>query len=171
MKDKAIIIEDNNVDRDRTIMSQMHLNRHVDECQEIFAFFDRQRTGRVNLTELGVIIRSIGYNPSELMIRHYRTIYEQQGYEKINFQQFQQILTNFDDEHNDNDELDLIEAFRVFDKLGQGFICRGELVHIMTHLGEKLSNDEAEEMMEDADIYCDGKIRYEQFVRTMTQLN
>ena len=44
-------------------------------------------------------------------------------------------------------------------------------MHVMTHLGEKLSTEEAQEMMNDADIYCDGKIRYEEFVKIMTQLN
>ncbi len=43
-------------------------------------------------------------------------------------------------------------------------------MHIMTHLGEKLSIEEAEEMIHEADIYCDGKIRYEEFVKIMTQL-
>ncbi len=41
----------------------------------------------------------------------------------------------------------------------------------MTHLGEKFSIEEADEMIQDADIYCDGKIRYEEFVKIMTQLN
>ncbi len=44
-------------------------------------------------------------------------------------------------------------------------------MHIMTHLGEKLSMEEAEEMMKDADIYCDGKIRYEEFIKIMTQFS
>jgi len=52
-----------------------------------------------------------------------------------------------------------------------GFIVKDELMHIMTHLGEKFSIEEAEEMIRDADIYCDGKIRYEEFVKIMTQLN
>lgn len=52
-----------------------------------------------------------------------------------------------------------------------GFIAKEELFHIVTHLGEKLTSQEAEEMMEDADIYCDGKIRYEEFVKIMTELN
>jgi len=44
-------------------------------------------------------------------------------------------------------------------------------MYIMTHLGEKFSFDEAQQMLDEADIYCDGKIRYEEFVRIMTQLN
>ncbi len=44
-------------------------------------------------------------------------------------------------------------------------------MYIMTHLGETFSAEEAEELIHDADIYCDGKIRYEEFVKIMTQLN
>jgi Ca2+-binding EF-hand superfamily protein len=44
-------------------------------------------------------------------------------------------------------------------------------MYIMTHFGEKLSIEEGDEMIHDADIYCDGKIRYEEFVKIMTQLH
>lgn len=52
-----------------------------------------------------------------------------------------------------------------------GFIIKEELMHIMTHFGEKFSIEEAEEMIRDGDIYSDGKIRYEEFVKIITQLN
>ena len=53
----------------------------------------------------------------------------------------------------------------------KGIIGREELMHIMTHCGEKLSIEEAEEMMRDADIHCNGKINYEEFIKIMTQLH
>ncbi|CAF2385500.1 unnamed protein product [Rotaria sp. Silwood2] len=144
-------------------------DEQINEYYEVFSFFDRHNTGRINLNELGLIIRSIGFNPSDLLVKQFQHEYEQNDIEKINFQQFLQILIYFTNEIED--EIDIIEAFRVFDKEGQGFISKEELMHIMTHLGEKLSMEEAEEMMHDADIYCDGKIRYEEFVKIMTQLN
>ncbi len=52
-------------------------------------------------------------------------------------------------------------AFGVFDKHGNGFISVEELKHIMTHLGEKLSEAEADEMVQVADIDGDGQINYE----------
>jgi len=38
-------------------------------------------------------------------------------------------------------EEELKEAFRVFDKDGNGFISAAELRHIMTNLGEKLTDE------------------------------
>ena len=43
----------------------------------------------------------------------------------------------------DTDSEDEIkEAFKVFDKDGNGFISAAELRHVMTNLGEKLTDDE-----------------------------
>ena len=38
-----------------------------------------------------------------------------------------------------DDEEELREAFRVFDRDGNGFISSAELRHVMTNLGEKLT--------------------------------
>ncbi|CAF1201496.1 unnamed protein product [Adineta steineri] len=148
---------------------ECYSNEQLNNYQEIFSFFDRYNTGEIHVNELGLIIRSIGFDPSEIKIKEIQEEYTQNGLDKINFQQFLQILISFTNEIDD--EIDIIEAFRIFDKEGQGFIINEELLHIMTHLGEKLSIEEAEEMMHDADIYCDGKIRYEEFVKIMTELN
>ncbi|CAF1275886.1 unnamed protein product [Adineta steineri] len=148
---------------------ECYSNEQLNNYQEIFSFFDRYNTGEIYLNELGLIIRSIGFDPSEIKVKEIQEEYIQNGLDKINFQQFLQILISFTNEIDD--EIDIIEAFRIFDKEGQGFIIKEELLHIMTHLGEKLSIEEAEEMMNDADIYCDGKIRYEEFVKIMTELN
>jgi hypothetical protein len=44
------------------------------------------------------------------------------------------------------------EAFKVFDKDGNGFISAAELRHIMTNLGEKLTDEEVDEMIREADV-------------------
>jgi calmodulin len=42
-------------------------------------------------------------------------------------------------------EEEILEAFKVFDKDGNGFISAAELHHIMTNLGEKLTDEEVDE--------------------------
>ena len=66
-------------------------------------------------------------------------------------------------------EEEIREAFRVFDKDGNGFISAAELryvqikltfqiylfyfqSHVMTNLGEKLTDEEVDEMIREADI-------------------
>jgi len=60
----------------------------------------------------------------------------------------------------DPDE-DLKEAFKVFDKDNNGFISQSELRLVMSNLGEKLTDDELEEMILEADIDGDGQVNYE----------
>lgn len=64
-------------------------------------------------------------------------------------------------------EEELVEAFKVFDRDGNGLISAAELRHVMTNLGEKLTDDEVDEMIREADIDGDGHINYEEFVRMM----
>jgi calmodulin len=70
---------------------------------------------------------------------------------------------------SDNEE-ELREAFRVFDKDGNGYISAAELRHVMTNLGEKLTDDEVDEMIREADLDGDGMVNYEEFVTMMTAI-
>ena len=45
--------------------------------------------------------------------------------------------------------------------LGNGYINATELRHIMTTLGEKLTAEEVDEMIKEADVDGDGTINYE----------
>lgn len=52
-------------------------------------------------------------------------------------------------------------AFRVFDKDGDGYISALELRFAVTNFGEKMTDEEVDEMMAEADIDGDGKIDFE----------
>jgi calmodulin len=64
-------------------------------------------------------------------------------------------------------EAELLEAFKVFDKDGNGFISAEELRHVMTNLGEKLTDEEVNEMIREADQDGDGQVDYSEFVKMM----
>jgi calmodulin len=81
---------------------------------------------------------------------------------------FTEFLTMMARKMKDTDsEEEILEAFKVFDKDGNGFISAAELRHIMTNLGEKLTDEEVDEMIREADIDGDGQINYEEFVKMM----
>jgi calmodulin len=81
-----------------------------------------------------------------------------------------EFLTMMARKMKDTDSAEEIkEAFKVFDKDGNGFISAAELRHIMTNLGEKLTDEEVDEMIREADVDGDGQINYDEFVDMMMQ--
>lgn len=51
-----------------------------------------------------------------------------------------------------------VDFNQVFDRDNNGFISAAELRHVMTSIGEKLTDDEVDEMIREADQDGDGRI-------------
>jgi calmodulin len=68
-------------------------------------------------------------------------------------------------------EDELKDAFRIFDKDGAGFIDVKELRHVLVHLGEKLKDDEVDEMLREVEISGDNQINYEGNSRCFASCN
>ena len=69
---------------------------------------------------------------------------DQDGSGKIEFKEFLEIFAK--KMKDPNTEEDLIEAFKTFDKDGNGVISASELKNVMTTLGERLTEEEADEI-------------------------
>ena len=67
---------------------------------------------------------------------------------------------------NNNDRKEeMIHAFRIFDINGNGKITAAELRSAMAKMGEKLTNEDVEDKIRQADKNNDGLINYEEFVQ------
>nr|AEO16867.1 B-GECO1 [synthetic construct] len=138
----------------------------IAEFKEAFSLFDKDGDGTITTKELGTVMRSLGQNPTEAELQDMINEVDADGDGTIDFPEF---LTMMAPKMQDTDsEEEIREAFRVFDKDGNGYIGAAELRHVMTNLGEKLTDEEVDEMIREADIDGDGQVNYEEFVQMMT---
>ncbi|SPJ82638.1 probable Calmodulin [Fusarium torulosum] len=139
----------------------------VSEFKEAFSLFDKDGDGQITTKELGTVMRSLGQNPSESELQDMINEVDADNNGTIDFPEF---LTMMARKMKDTDsEEEIREAFKVFDRDNNGFISAAELRHVMTSIGEKLTDDEVDEMIREADQDGDGRIDYNEFVQLMMQ--
>ncbi|KAG0304890.1 calmodulin-like 3 [Dissophora globulifera] len=61
------------------------------------------------------------------------------------------------------------EAFKVFNKNGDGYISAAELRQALSSLGERVTDREVKEMIREASVNGDGQINYEEFAKMMAK--
>lgn len=102
----------------------------------------------ISSSDLGTVLRSLGHNPTQAEVED--MLYEIDVADYIDFPEFLTLMAR---KMKDTDsEEEILEAFKVFDRDGSGFITAAELHHVMTNLGEKLTDEEVDEMIREADM-------------------
>ncbi|KAG8843282.1 hypothetical protein FRB91_003479 [Serendipita sp. 411] len=102
-------------------------------------------------------MRSLGQNLTEAEIREMINEVDSDGNGTIDFPEFLTMMTR---KEKDPEE-EFKEIFKVFDKDGNGYISGPELKNVMLNLGEKMSDQEIEDLIRDVDIDGDGQINYQ----------
>ena len=135
------------------------------EFRDAFELFDKDKDGTITIKELANVMKSLNQDPTEYELKEMIDEVDIDGNGQIDFEEFVSLMNKRTKETDTEEEV--INAFKVFDKDGQGLISCNELYHIMTTLGDKLTEDEVGEMIREADVDGDGFINYEEFVRMM----
>ena len=92
--------------------------------------------GTITTKELGVVMRSLGQDPTEAELQDMISEVDADGDGTIDFPEY---LTMMAQKMRDTEsEEEMKEAFNLFDKDGNGFISAAELRHVMTNIGKEL---------------------------------
>jgi len=137
----------------------------IAEYEEAFKLFDRNGDDNITSSELGTVMRSLGLNPTDPELQDMIDEVDIDGDGTIDFKEFLAMMSRKLTSSDAEEEIK--EAFRVFDKDGNGYINATELRHIMLNLGERLTLEEVDEMIKEADTDGDGTINYEEFVKLL----
>ena len=136
------------------------------QYQDAFEMFDKDKDGTISAKELANVMETlIGQKPSMDEINSMIKEVDLNSDGKIELEEFITLMMKNNPDSQQEEEV--INAFRVFDKEGNGLIQTDELKHIMMTIGDKMTEAGADEMIHEADIDDDGVINYEEFVRMM----
>ncbi|XP_006891943.1 PREDICTED: calmodulin-like protein 5 [Elephantulus edwardii] len=138
----------------------------MEEYKAAFTQFDTDGDGKINLQELGQVMKSLGKEVSEEELKMIMKMVDTDGDGSISFQEFLAALSKA--RKGSSSEEEMQAAFRVFDVNGDGHITVAELKQAMGNLGVELSDEELDQMIREADTDKDGQVNYQEFARILT---
>ncbi|XP_021696959.1 calcium-binding protein E63-1 isoform X3 [Aedes aegypti] len=166
-----------------TAKSRTLTEEEIKDLRTAFDLLDRDQDGHVTPEELQFMLRNLGIHVRDELIDDLLREASRTGSGLIDETEFLQWVARIQalkEESNTSssgssssnsttqaadDDLtqDLVAAFRVFDRDGNGYITRDELKSAMDMIGENVTEYQLNEMLELADADKDGRINYEDF--------
>merc|ERR1719383_500539 len=115
-----------------------------------------------------MILKSMGVKVDKDDMEGYAREVDESESGKFTFTQFCQIAARFmieDDEEQMKEELK--EAFRIYDRDGQGFITTEVLKEILREIDSTLTEDDLENIIEEVDEDGSGTLDFDEFQEMM----
>lgn len=112
------------------------------EFKDAFSLFDDRGDGKVDKTRVPDILRSVGLNPLKQDLEKV-TENLKSSKDRITFEEFLPIYVPLAKKQAGSAE-EFIEALKMFDRDGNGRISAAELRRMLTALGDKLTESQAD---------------------------
>lgn len=135
------------------------------EIREAFDLFDTDGSGTIDAKELKVAMRALGFEPKKEEIKKMISDIDKDGSGTIDFSEFLEMMTAKMSERDSREEI--LKAFRLFDDDETGKISFRNLKRVAKELGENMTDEELQEMIDEADRDGDGEISEDEFLRIM----
>ncbi|XP_063934637.1 neo-calmodulin-like [Zophobas morio] len=134
---------------------------NIETLRAAFNIFDKNGDNSIDLSELKDLIMVADPNVTEEEVEKMMAEVDEDNNGRLDFTEFCDLMSR---KLVDAREEDIIrEVFSIFDKDNDGFISPAELRHLMSCMGENLTDREIEDMINVADSNGDGLIDYKEF--------
>merc|ERR1712066_258924 len=133
-----------------------------------FDLFDTKKVDFLSADDLGEIMRAMGFRPTEEELKDLLAEIDEDGSGEIEFGEFCQLCATFLVEDPDMETMkrELKDAFRLYDREGQGFITTDTLRGLIELLAP-LTDEEVEGILEELDEDGSGSMDFDEFCEMM----
>lgn len=138
----------------------------IAELRESFVLFDKDGDGSITIAELAEVFHSIGQNVPMTEIHEMISKADLDANGVVDFPEFLTLVADRINSAEEN-ENDLLETFRFYDINSTGYISASNIQFAMGRMGCRMTPEEADEMIREADLDGDGRLSYLEFRRVM----
>lgn len=143
-------------------------SEQIEGLKKGFEGFDKDGTGSISQTTMQMVLKSMGVRLEKDDLESAVQDVDVEGTGKFTFAQFCTVAAKFmieDDEEQMKEELR--EAFRIYDKEGNGYITTDVLREIISEIDPTLTQEDLDGIIDEVDENRTGTLDFEEFQEMM----
>ncbi|XP_017776946.1 PREDICTED: troponin C-like [Nicrophorus vespilloides] len=150
-------------------MSEELNKEQIALLKNAFDTFDVEKKGSIGTVMIGTILGMLSISLDEKMLNDIINEVDEDGSGELEFEEFVTLASRFMvEEDAEAMQAELKEAFRLYDKEGNGYISTSVLKEILKELDDKITNEELDMMIAEIDSDGSGTVDFDEFMEVMT---
>merc|ERR1711998_514167 len=133
--------------------------------QGAFDLFDTDGSGAIDAAELKIAMQALGFEPTVEEVAKMVADIDLDGNATVEFEEFVEMMEGKMSGKDPVEEMK--KAFKLYDTKGKGKIVVADMVRVAKELGENLTKDELQSILDESDRDGSGTLTEEEFIRVM----
>jgi len=137
--------------------------------RKAFDSFDREKSGSIPTSMVFTIVNMLGIAVTPRSLQELINEVDVDGSGELDFEEFAGLAAKFMvEEDAEAMQHELKEAFRLYDKEGNGYITTATLREILRELDDKMTEEDLKNVIEEIDTDGSGTVDFDEFMEVMT---
>jgi len=141
----------------------------IETLRKAFESFDTEKKGYITIDTVSAILKLMGIKISEKNLAEVVAETDEDGSGQLEFEEFVELSAKFLIEEDEEAlKAELREAFRIYDKTGEGFITTDVLKEILSEIDNKLTSEDLDCIIDEVDEDGSGTLDFDEFMEMMS---